>query len=260
MGTMRKGLEKQSASENEWIVRINKNIVDEYNSRVGNLKGYDCPKCNNRGAFYKLTDNGMNWCVVSCECMKVRKELSLIEQSGLGESLERCTLESFKTETDLQKVMKQKAESYLADYGNKWLFYGGQVGSGKTHICTAVVGELLHRGIPSKYVRWKEIARKLKQVRFDEQEYDEQMRGLEDIEVLYIDDLFKGNPTEADIGIAYDILNYRYGERKPTIISSEKTVDKIMDIDEAVGSRIIEMSKGYCLGISKDESKNMRLR
>lgn len=244
----------------ELIAHCNRIVVEEFNNREGRLTGIDCPKCKNRGAFYRLDDNGANWHVEECECMKARREVWQIERSGLGESLNKCTLESFETKTDLQKLMKRTAEKYLVDSGKGWLFVGGQVGSGKTHICTAVVGELLHKGVPARYVRWKEIARKLKQVRFDEQKYDEQMSILENIQVLYIDDLFKGIPTEADVGIVYDILNYRYAENKPTIISSEKTVAELMEIDEAVASRIIEMSGEYCLNISKDGNKNMRLK
>lgn len=252
--------ESKCKTPEELIAECNRIVVEEFNNKTGRLTGLDCPKCKNRGAFYRINDDGANWHIEECECMKARREIWQIERSGLGASLERCTLESFDTETDLQKLMKSTAERYLADSSSNWLFVGGQVGSGKTHICTAVVGELLHRGIAAKYVRWKEISRKLKQVRFDENKYDELMSGLEDIAVLYVDDLFKGNPTEADIGIAYDILNYRYAEAKPTIISSEKTVAELMQIDEAVASRIIEMADGYCLNISKDESKNMRLR
>ena len=44
-----------------------------------------------------------------------------------------------------------------------------------------------------------------------------------------------------------------------TIISSEKTLREILDIDEAVGSRIYEMAQGYILNISADPAKNYRM-
>ena len=84
-------------------------------------------------------------------------------------------------------------------------------------------------------------------------------------EVLYIDDLFKTeqgkNPTTADINVAFEILNYRY--RNPqliTLISSEKTIQELVRIDEAVGSRIFEMSRDFCVNIGKDIKKNYRLK
>ena len=42
------------------------------------------------------------------------------------------------------------------------VFIGGQVGAGKTHLCTAMVGEFLKRGISAKYMLWRDDALKLK--------------------------------------------------------------------------------------------------
>ena len=82
------------------------------------------------------------------------------------------------------------------------------------------------------------------------------MKPWKTVEVLYIDDLFKTeqgrNPTTADVNIAFEILNYRY--RNPeliTIISSERTIQDIVKIDEAVGSRIFEKSRNCCINISE---------
>ena len=87
-------------------------------------------------------------------------------------------------------------------------------------------------------------------------------------QVLYIDDLFKigkgqdgrkQRPTSADVNLAFEILNYRYN--KPTcitIISSELYAEDILDIDEAIGSRIYERAK--IVNISNDRAKNQRIK
>lgn len=68
-------------------------------------------------------------------------------------------------------------------------------------------------------------------------------------------------PTAADINIAFELLNCRYNNSKLlTIISSEKTVNEIIKIDEAVGSRIKEKSKNFAININKDIQKNYRLK
>lgn len=56
--------------------------------------------------------------------------------------------------------------------------------------------------------------------------------------------LQNGKTTESDINIMFEIINYRYLKNKPIIISSELIQSKLLDFDEAVGSRIIEMCKG----------------
>jgi DNA replication protein DnaC len=87
-------------------------------------------------------------------------------------------------------------------------------------------------------------------------------------EILYIDDLFKVgkaadgscNPTGADVSLAFEIINYRYINHLPTIISTEKTPQELVEIDEATGSRIIEMAGGNVFSIARDAKRNYRLR
>ena len=79
------------------------------------------------------------------------------------------------------------------------------------------------------------------------------------VAVLYIDDLFKSKPTEADINHMFNLVNRRYASRKTTIFSSEKSISELIAIDEGLGSRIKQISGEYCLEIGKDENKNYRL-
>lgn len=90
---------------------------------------------------------------------------------------------------------------------------------------------------------------------------------LQTATVLYIDDFFKTTPTVADIDKAFQIINYRYNQsriankRCITLISSERTKTELQAIDEAIATRLIEMATPYyMLTISRDVSKNLRLR
>ena len=59
----------------------------------------------------------------------------------------------------------------------------------------------------------------------------------------------------------YAVVNYRYLNHLPILLSSEKTIDEICYIDEALGSRIFEMSRDYLLQIKGDRmSLNYRLK
>lgn len=71
--------------------------------------------------------------------------------------------------------------------------------------------------------------------------------------------LQNGKTTESDINIMFEIINYRYLNSKAIIVSSELTQDRLLDFDEAVGSRIIEMCKGRISEIEGIEN-NYRLR
>lgn len=252
------GTSMRTISCEEW----EKQKVESYNQSRGNLTGYDCPDCLNRGDFLAI-QNGEE-IYTECRCMEIRRSMSRLQSSGLSGLVERYTLENYTTGGNWQKRIKESALRFLESPKGNWFFVGGQVGAGKTHICTAIVGELMRRGIPAKYMLWRDEAVRLKGMVNEEGEYAKRIGMLKTIPCLYIDDLFKTErgkaPTTADINLAFEILNYRYIQKDLiTLISSEKIIDELLEIDEAVGSRIYERTKGYCLQIAKDPGKNMRL-
>ena len=200
---------------------------------------------------------------------KLQIRIRRIRQSGLGDLLNEYTFDKFQTESPWQEAVKNSALKFLEDHDRKWFFIGGQVGAGKTHLCTAIVGEFLNRGISAKYMLWRDEALKLKAVVNDDAAYSNLIKPLKTVPVLYIDDFFRtGNdetgrkkaPTQGDINVAFELINYRYNNNLVTILSSELTVDQILFFDEAVGSRIYQRTKEYHWDIAKDPHKNYRLK
>lgn len=235
--------------------------VSIYNNSEGTLTGYDCPKCHNKGNYMFLRDG--EELIRDCECMAKRKMLRAIHNSGLEETLSECRFDNYIAEEDWQKNIKNKAMKFVEDNEGKWFYIGGQVGSGKTHICTAIVGKLIEAGYNAKYMMWRDEIVKLKAMRNSE-DFENLIAEYKRIKVLYIDDLFKTEqgkqPTQADIDIAFEIINYRYIHKDLiTIFSCEKSTGELTDIDEAVGSRIVQRSRDYNLAIAKDRSRNYRL-
>ena len=89
-----------------------------------------------------------------------------------------------------------------------------------------------------------------------------------DRKVLYIDDLFKAGkgspdttgPTKAEINLAYDIISCRYNSCLTTIVSTEIYSQALVKIDEAVGSRLVEMAGEHVYNIKHAPGRNYRLR
>ena len=233
--------------------------VRRYNAQRGSLNEYDCPKCLNKGNMLVVRDGREVY--EECDCLSIRRTMQLIRKSGLEKMIQRCTFESYNASTDWQRYVYDNAKTY-AEHPTGWFYFGGQVGAGKTHLCTAIVGKLLKRGIAVKYCLWRDESTRLKAV-LNQPEFDVEIAVYKHIDCLYIDDLFKtkqGAPvTAADINIAFEILNYRYINDMLTILSSEKTLREILDIDQAIGSRIYEMAQGSMLNLQVDKLKNYRV-
>lgn len=237
------------------------------NALPGKLTGYDCPKCKNKGCVYALKD-GYEVCY-PCECMTIRESIRRIEESGLKNLLELYTFDSYEVAHSWQKSFKESAKAFVKDHDRKWFFAGGQVGTGKTHICTAIVGQLLNQNFSCRYMLWRDDSTKIKALVNDDTEYYRLVHPLKTVDVLYIDDLFKTqtdergvkkSPSQGDLNLAFEIINYRYANNLTTIFSSERTIDEILDCDEAVGSRIYQRTKEYCWCFNEDRQKNYRLR
>lgn len=250
-----------------------KRNAESFNQSHGSLNeadDYNCDICHNKGLIMRAyqTEGGV-WQTTSkqCECMKVRATIKRMKKSGLKNIIKDYTFAKYQATDDWQKKLKDAAIKY-ADDPSGWFFIGGQSGAGKTHLCTAICREFLLNGKEVIYMLWRDDAVKIKNSLNDREVYDSLINTYKQCEVLYVDDLFKtgkGNegqkqhPTSADVNIAFEILNYRYNNPDLlTVISSECTVNDIIDIDEATGGRIFERAKAFSL--KPDKSKNYRLK
>ena len=244
-------------------------LCERMNEAVGNKTGYDCPVCKNKGVIYRLDESG-NIVARPCKCLAMRKARKYMEQSGLGTLLDRCTLDSYIAKEAWQEKAKKTAEEFIS-CGENWLYVGGQVGSGKTHLCVAVTREFLQRGVKSLYVLWLTEAQRLRTAVNDDV-YSKIMRRLTTVPVLYIDDFLKVQngeyqhsskpvPTPSEIKLAFDLVNQRYNNpRLITIFSSEHMLNEVSAMDSGLASRIYERCGGnrFVLEIERSESRNMR--
>lgn len=249
-------------SEQQWL-EYEQRRADWANAEVGHLNeedGYDCPLCKNRGYFRVVDPDGHAYSR-ECECMPKRRNMARIRRSGLEDMVKRYTFDTWQTPEPWQEDVKIMAEKYVTDKKD-WFVACGPSGTGKSHICTAICNQLMAEGKEVQYVLWRNFVTRAKAAISNRAEYEEIVNPLTRIDVLYIDDLFKTgkgqDPTDADVNVAFEVLNDRYNSTtKLTIISTEFSMPQMVDIDEAVGSRIYERAKGHSYSFAG--KKNWRI-
>lgn len=229
---------------------------------------YQCDKCKDSMMIFVIDENGHK-VAKDCDCAIKSNAIRYMRNSGIDEEDLKKSFNDFNTlgEKELE-IAKSTTFSYATRFrGIKLdrfnsLLLCGKPGTGKTTLGLSVVNYLLNDGIPALYVSYREMITELKQLQYgnedSKQKYEEKMERLKNVDLLFIDDLFKGTETDADKSLMYDIINFRYLKRLPIIVSTEKLPSDLIKVDEALGSRIIEMCKGYTAMFKN--SQNYRLR
>lgn len=220
----------------------------------------DCEICKGLGFILKQ-DDGITTSKY-CNCVRKKINQERFEKTEIANK-EGYTFKNYETTEDWQLDILNKAKEYVKAYdGNAWFYIGGQVGAGKTHICTAIVrnlGEL--NNITYQYIKCDEEIEKLKRLTYEQQEeYEKIIFGLKNVDLLFVDDFMRKAPTETDKAKLFDIVNYRYLNNKACVFSSENPLFEILSIDEAIGSRIFEKAKNFNIEIEKEFKKNYRLK
>lgn len=222
-----------------------------------------CEKCKDSG-FILVTRNGYE-VAMRCDCYEKSMSLLRLRKSGISEEFQKKGFKEFDCKgiaslQDAKEIAIQYYQNFLENETNRQnsIVFCGQPGSGKTHLGMAICNNLLnvcHVGVT--YMAYRNAITRIKQVVRDKENYYAELNPYCNARLLYIDDLFKGSTTEADLNIIYELVNFRYMNNKPMIISTEKSQGELVDIDEAIGSRILEMCRG---NIVKLQGKELNYR
>lgn len=186
-------------------------------------------------------------------------------------------IRDYKVDTKEKEFARAKAANYIREFDsiatkrNNSIAFLGQPGAGKTHLSLGIGKALLEREkhVEVVYMPYLEVMQELKSNAMDEIAYVKIQSKYTTSKLLIIDDLFKdkvkkgclcGKLTEADMKHIYPIINQRYNNQLPTIYSSECSANMLLDLDEALGGRIIESCEENLIIFKYCKENNYRLK
>lgn len=201
-----------------------------------------------------------------CECQIQRRTEKLIAASQITPEFRKRTFENFRTKGRPATVLDayEAAKEYYASFqkirGKRQnsIALLGTPGAGKTHLLMAIANALLKDGIGVLYFPWVEGFNDLKA---DFDLLESKIQRLQTVPVLFIDDALKGRTTATDFQREqlFAIVNYRYLNNLPILLSSEWDFEQFCDFDMGTGSRLYEMCKDYAVVIRGGIEVNYRL-
>lgn len=220
--------------------------LDELEAEMNSAPTANCP----RHGDYKLF-NGTTSCP-KCEQeakeKRARQEYRqiLLEHSGLEINEQMARFANYQATSEKAEEIKQELLNYAFDHN---LILSGTVGTGKTHLASALVRKACLQDRKAYFTTLNDFLREMKQAqRFSSEESEYMLLNrYASVEFLVIDELEEFiNPQEARL--FNDLLSARYRKKLPTCLITNlslQTLSQVIDI--RVLDRLKENIRTYVL-------------
>ena len=133
--------------------------------------------------------------------------------------------ENFEVNSNNKKVcqsLKEYTDKLVNSKERKGLILVGNNGVGKTHLACSIANELIKNGIPIIYGTLINLLAELKSTYDNDNNISEMeiIKLYEKVDLLVIDDLGKEKPSEWGLEKLFTIINSRYENNLPVIITT----------------------------------------
>jgi len=213
-----------------------------------------------------------------CECEKeqrdreeqrekdeeTRQQIEALKDYGLDTAQYRESIFAMDDRAD------PKASDTCRRYAENWdevqkigkgLLFHGDVGSGKTFLASCIANSLVERKIPALITTLAILVHKMTANFGDQRE--SVLRMVKTVPLLVIDDFGAEQPTRPQLEKQVEIINARYQSRKPLIITTNLSMDKIKNPGDVnykrMYSRVSEMCP-YGIRLATDNRRTAEAR
>jgi len=212
------------------------------------LKDEYCPKCNTRktivlemfGRKRKMP------CLCKCESDKIKAQERIEENrrkqmvldklklnSLMDKKFQQCTFKNWQMD-EANRKMYELGINYTKNWKQMekdnigFILYGG-VGIGKTYLVSCIANSLLEQYVPVIIISSIALLGRYKKAYQDKQAEVTITNNLQQADLLIIDDLGAENDTNWVKEKLYEIIDSRYRDSKPTIITTNLTLEQLQN-------------------------------
>lgn len=122
----------------------------------------------------------------------------------------------------------RNAAQYFANHLEGWLLLLGSYGVGKTHLAAAIANYAVGLAVPTFFLTVPDL---LDWLRYaygsEESNFETRFEEIRNVRLLVMDDLGTQNATPWAEEKLYQIFNYRYVNRLPTVITTNQSLDEL---------------------------------
>jgi len=210
-----------------------------------------CPSCGGTGYLREDVPVGHPRFgkLVACQCLRTELEarrLAELRAVSNLDALARYTFDSFLPEgvglTDEKRGNLRRVYQIARVFSESprgWLVLLGSYGCGKTHLAAAIANDQVNRGQPALFVVVPDLLDHLRATYspHSSASYDERFDQVRNAPLLILDDLGTQHSTDWAQEKLFQIFNYRYNARLPSVITSNLELEAI---DIRIRSRLVD--------------------
>ncbi len=188
---------------------------------------------------------------VPCKCKRAELEKkrndNLVKLSQLG-ALQSQTFATFAPsgiglppDKARNLALAFETAQRFAEQPEGWLMLRGGYGCGKTHLAAAIANLQLERGRRVMFINTPDLLDHLRGTYRPGSavSYDERFEEIRNTPLLILDDLGSQNQSDWAQEKLYQIFNYRYNARLPTVVTTNEDLDSV---EPRVRSRLSDLT------------------
>lgn len=159
----------------------------------------------------------------------------LLGQSGIKKRFQQRTFPNFRCDTAGRRENYNVAKEYADNFAyhkakGDGLYIEGTNGTGKTHLAAAIALQLIGEGIPVICKTSSDLLQDIKRsFSFEGAKEHEVLDIYKKVDLLIIDDLGKEQCSDWSMSTLYAIMNDRYEDMKPTIVTTNYNASDLAD-------------------------------
>jgi DNA replication protein DnaC len=152
------------------------------------------------------------------------REHARLHEQGVPSNLLNATLDNWTPRDDQERAHLEVVRAFLKVLRG-FLILLGDVGVGKSHLAVGVL-RICRYG---RFVKQSTFLRQLRDTYRDRQAEDP-IEAYQKAELLVLDEIGVTSGGRDEAPAIYEVLDYRYGERKPTILTANVSWDELKGI------------------------------
>jgi DNA replication protein DnaC len=187
-----------------------------------------------------------------CRCQFESFSRAYLSSSGIPARYRECKFKNYKPRTPHQlRALKLCREFFfLYPFAEKGLLLYGPPGTGKTHLAAATLRNVIeYKGLKGVFCDFRNLLIELRNSFSSSESTGEILDSVRKAPLLILDDVGAERNTEWAKEILAEIVNYRYTQNLPTIITTNLRFDRytedsfVAKFDARTESRLYDMCK-----------------